>query len=56
MKNLLTTAVWRMHRNLFTVRQVLPIAMIVALILISLLLPGTVFAGPGSSSGVCGSC
>ncbi len=56
MKSLLTTAFVSMYRNLFTFRQVLPVAMIVALIIVSLLLPGTVLAGPGSSSGVCGSC
>lgn len=53
MKSLLAIAVFSMYRNLFTFRRVLPIAMIVALIVISLLLPGTVLAGPGTSSGVC---
>ena len=44
------------YRTLFRVRAVLPVALILALAVMALLLPGTVFAGPGSIAVSCGGC
>lgn len=44
------------YRTLFRVRAVLPVALILGLAIMALLLPGTVFAGPGSIGSSCGGC
>ena len=54
MKALLINTTLLAHRNLFAMRAVLPVAIIVAIVIMSLLLPGTVFAGPGTVSSRCG--
>lgn len=54
MKALLINTTLSVHRNLFAMRTVLPIVVILTLVILALLLPGTVFAGPGTSSGRCG--
>jgi|GEM_PF-1489648 len=56
MKNLLATTASSIVHNTLAYRQVIPVAIIVTLVVLSLLLPGTVLAGAGSSSAVCGSC
>lgn len=54
MKALLINTTLSVHRNLFEMRYIIPIAIILTLVVLSLLLPGTVFAGPGTSSSRCG--
>jgi hypothetical protein len=57
MKHLLTNAVLNIHRQVFAMRSVIPVAVMLTIILLALLLPGTVFAGPGTAGGHCpGGC
>lgn len=52
----LMTTVLNIYRTLFRVRAVLPLAMVLVLAIVALLLPGTVFAGPGGIGTSCGGC
>lgn len=54
MKSLVINTTLGLHRTLFNYRMVIPVAIILTLIIVSLLLPGTVLAGPGTSSSRCG--
>ena len=55
MKSLIINSSLSIHRQVFAMRAVIPVAVIVTVILLSLLLPGTVLAGPGSATR-CGGC
>ena len=53
----LTSTIFNIYRTLFRVRAILPVALVLGLAIVALLLPGTVFAGPGSPSPTgCGGC
>lgn len=52
----LMTIILNIYRSLFRVRSILPVAMILVLAIVALLLPGTVFAGPGGIGTSCGGC
>lgn len=54
MKSLLINSAFRAHRNLFAMRAIIPLAIIVTLVLVALLLPGTALAGAGGASSRCG--
>lgn len=54
MKSLLINSAFRVHRNLFAMRAIIPLAIIVTLVLVALLLPGTALAGAGGASSRCG--
>lgn len=57
MKHLLINAVLNIHRQVFAMRSVIPVAVMLTIVLLALLLPGTVFAGPGTTSTRCpGGC
>jgi uncharacterized membrane protein YvbJ len=55
MKSLLINSTFSIHRKMFAMRAIIPVAIIMTIVILSLLLPGTVFAGPGSSDR-CGGC
>ncbi len=48
MKHLLINMAIAIHRQVFVMRSAIPVALMLVVILLALLLPGTVFAGPGS--------
>lgn len=54
MKSLIINTTFSVHRNLFAMRAVIPVMIVLTLVLLALLLPGTVFAGAGSASSRCG--
>lgn len=54
MKSLMINTAFSIHRKAFAMRAVIPVAIILTIVLLSLLLPGTVLAGPGSGSSRCG--
>jgi hypothetical protein len=57
MKHLLINSALNIHRQVFVMRSVIPVAIMLTIILLALLLPGTVFAGPGTSTTRCpGGC
>ncbi len=57
MKHLLINTAVSVHRQVFIMRSVIPVAIMVTIVLLALLLPGTVLAGPGTTSGRCpGGC
>ena len=57
MKSLLINSALTIHSQLFAMRTIIPVALMVTVVLLALLLPGTVFAGPGTSSTRCpGGC
>jgi len=57
MKHLVINSALTIHRQVFAMRTIIPVAVMLTIILLALLLPGTVFAGPGTSSTRCpGGC
>lgn len=48
MKHLLTNVIFNIYRQVFVLRSAIPVAFMLAIVILTLLLPGTVFAGPGS--------
>jgi hypothetical protein len=54
MKALVINTSVNAHRHIFAMRAIIPLAIILTIILLSLLLPGTVLAGPGTTSSRCG--
>jgi hypothetical protein len=57
MKSLLVNTLVNAHRQIFAMRTIIPVALMLTIILLALILPGTVFAGPGSATTRCpGGC
>jgi hypothetical protein len=56
MKSLLVNTLVATHRQVFAMRTIIPVALMLMIILLALVLPGTVLAGPGSGTTRCPGC